>query len=78
VKVGDLVRYPFNPDNLGSGIVVDMEVRPQPEGERDLYLYTVVWQGGPQPTARGSRPTRKSKEWGYNLTKYCPKIDTYV
>jgi hypothetical protein len=54
-----------------------MEVKPQPEGERDLYLYTVVWQGRTPPTAF-PRPIRKSKEWGYNLTKYCPKIDTYV
>ena len=76
MKIGDLVRYPYN-NLFGSGIVVGVEVKPQPEGERDLYLYTVVWQGD-FSSRRPTRIYRKAKEWGYNLTRYCPKIDTYV
>jgi|TARA_R110000824_G_scaffold78224_2_gene197574 hypothetical protein len=76
MKVGDLVRYPYGKLH-GAGIVVDMETKPQPEGERDLYLYTIVWQGLAPPTAFPRR-IHKSKEWGYNLVRYCPKIDTYV
>ena len=72
MKIGEHVTYTPNPACRGR--VSNIELRPNPEGSRDLYLYTINWHAYAPPHARRDGVSR---EWERNVRKV-KAIDLYA
>lgn len=72
MKIGEHVAYAPSP--VCRGTISSVELRPNPENSRDLYLYTINWHAYAPPHAiRGGT----SREWESNIRRV-KAIDFYA